>query len=339
MQNGNSRDIVESVMATFDGGDVMAYSELPRATLGSERIDGTPWDLTRDDTNSWWASGGLNTYAHDAQPKVECTRDAIFWANKMTHHVDSGCVAVLTMDETAVTYSHDAVNNRQITATFLASNENDGFVRKQFNLDDIANDVTLLHMLPVIDRLRRFERAWAQGALLTKTQMRQSKILEDAFEATSSDVLKRAKLGDRGELVAYADGRLRGTFEDRTILLFDRKRLKARLTLRDGSCITVRVSSPVTGKYYVNTALSFANTVWAPAVNDVAHAPSLDVSATLARNKEWLNWFSASHKREGATALPYPAPLLPDASRRGYIVSAELSKTALWLASLEKHPN
>jgi hypothetical protein len=205
-------------------------------------------------------------------------------------------------------------------------------------LEDIAEHDEFVALLPVVERLRRFERACVVQQDSTK---KGAYDVDDEFAATSLDVVQREAIGAKGELVAYADGRVRGVFDDRTILHFDRMRKNAALILSDGSRVQVRIASPVTAKWYVGVAIAFANKVWPPESHSLGSAsaslPSgVDVSVHVSRNNEWLHWYASVADLKDAEPPRRAHTLVPIENReRSDVVASELAKTRLWLASMQ----
>ena len=100
--------------------------------------------------------------------------------------------------------------------------------------------------------------------------------------------------------------------------------------LNDGTRVTVRVRSPATGQWYVQTALAFAHSVWrARESTNTEQYAGIDVSATIRRNDEWLKW---CEKNRGLPMRENRS--FGDTIRRHDIVADELTKTAAWLASI-----
>lgn len=318
-----------------------AVSELPRALLGGEAIGGTPWNPSREDPKSWWSSRGLNTYDAEAKPWVEWTPYCTIWACACGDGSGDGamfaweganarCVAV-AQGERAVACSDDFIV--MVAPGVVSEGTTSQTSSRKLGLEDIAEDDEFVELLPVVERLRRFERACvARRDAITKGAYD----VADAFAAMSVDVIQREAIGVKGELVAYADGRVRGVFDDRTILLFDRTRTNAALVLSDGSRVQVRIASPVTAKLHVGVAIAFANKVWPTTTEGAASASStpsvVDVSANVSRNDEWLRWYASM----ACQTDPQPPShgLAPIENReRSDVVASELAKTRLWLAA------
>ena len=325
------------------GADDDAVSELPRALFGGEAISGTPWSPSREDPKSWWSSRGLNTYDAEAKPWVEWTPCCTIWACACgdgggdgavfaLEGVHARCVAV-AQDERAVACSDDFIV--MVAPGVVSEGTTSQTSSRKIRLEDIAEDDEFVELLPVVERLRRFERACvARQDAMTKG----ADGVADAFAAMSVDVIQREAIGVKGELVAYADGRVRGVFDDRTILLFDRTRTNAALILSDGSRVQVRIASPVTAKLHVGVAFAFANKVWpTTSRKDSLAAPSVvDVSANITRNDEWLQWYASMANRTDPQPPPSHALAPIDNRERSDVVASELAKTRLWLASKQK---
>jgi len=313
--------------------DELSCTTLPTPTLASESILDTPWNTKRDAVDSWWASPGVCTFDDDFKPKIEWTPHAILWASSVElDGISSRCVAVMHERESAVIAQHDTSEFITIIPV--------GLTQRTIRLEDVPNDAMACEMniLPVMESLRRFERAVGCGRI-SMTQERVdssegSSADDDAFAATSFEVVRRTTIDGKGELCAYADGRVRGVFEDRTILLSDRNRENARLICSDGARVTVRVRAPVIGHWYIQTAMTFALSVWGEVERKKeSHTtrPQIDVLETIERNKEWLKWCQANR---GATISPSERAFEGSEVNRHDIVASEITKTAAWLASI-----
>ncbi len=77
----------------------------------------------------------------------------------------------------------------------------------------------------------------------------------------SEALLEEAFVPGEGEFYAYADGRVRAIFEDRTILHLNAVGSHCKVVLPDGHVVMVSVSQPVGVEAYVRAVLSFA--AWA----------------------------------------------------------------------------
>ena len=309
----------------------LSCTTLPVPTLGGESLDeasNTPWSAQRDDSDSWWANPGLATFHEDFRPAIEWIPHAILWANNSNIElagVISRCIAVAHESESAIVTQHDTSDFITVIPV--------GLTHRTIHLDDIASDPMASTILRIMECLRRFERAVSNGrSKMSKTQDVGAAHDADVFSATSFEILDRTSVDGKGELCAYADGRVRGVFEDRTILLFDRNRENARLVFNDGTRVTVRVRSPATGQWYVQTALAFAHSVWR-AVENIGNdkRAEIDVAAAIKRNNEWLKW--CEENKGSVTVVPSRKERSFEASRHD-IVADELTRTATWLASI-----
>jgi hypothetical protein len=305
----------------------LSCTSLPVPTLGGESFDeslNTPWSAQRDDVDSWWANPGLATFDEDFKPSIEWTPHAILWANN--GHIElagviSRCIAVAHESESAIVAPHDSTDFITVIPV--------GLTQRTIHLDDVPSDPMASKILRIMECLRRFERAVGHGRS-RMSDVGEANDASDGFSATSTEILHRTSVAGKGELCAYADGRVRGVFEDRTILLFDQNRENARLVLNDGTRVTVRVRSPATGQWYVQTALAFAHSVWrARESTNTEQYAGIDVSATIRRNDEWLKW---CEKNRGLPMRENRS--FGDTIRRHDIVADELTKTAAWLASI-----
>lgn len=319
---------------------------LPRPTLGSESLNGMPWDTSRDDARSWWASTGLNSYDADAQPFVEWTPECTIWActTLESHRREGGvrldgcpvrCFALLANDGRVVACAASSHDEYKIIITHGAPS---GEAPRRVRLEEVATEDDAQLLLQVIERLRRFERALGgvrrRGEALPRIEP------SDTFAATSMDSIRQVIAHDSSsEFVAYADGRVRAVFGDRTMLLFDRPREFARLILRDGARVTVRIAAPTTAKSYVLAARAFANEVW-PESSSMRAPNAVDVVAAATRNEDWLQWYRTSASivpsdplMSSSTIASSPRHAFASSTNRLDIVSQELAKTQAWFVS------
>lgn len=326
---------------------------LPRPTVGGESVRGTPW---ADDSTSWWASQGLNSYDADAEPFVEWTPECTIWAcETVESDVHEGrvqldgqavrCVAFLARDGSAVGC---CASSDDEYAVVIDPGSHSGEAPRRLRLEEIAAEDDAQPLLQVIERLKRFERA-LRGTRCRQLAQDAALCIEpaDTFAATSMEVVKRVVAHDSAsEFVAYADGRVRAVFGDRTMLLFDRPREKARLVLNDGARVTVRVAAPTTAKSYVSAALAFANEIW-PEKTATVRTPTasarsaVDFGAAMSRNETWLRWYrtfepkipNENHLNTSLIAST-SMPTFVSTAHRLDMVAAELAKTQTWFASV-----
>lgn len=85
--------------------------------------------------------------------------------------------------------------------------------------------------------------------------------LDSSFAVLSEDVVEHCRDEEGTRLMAYADGRVRAVFADRTILHTNASLSHCKVTLPDGKTLTVSSSSPVGVEFYVGVAVKFAE--WA----------------------------------------------------------------------------
>jgi hypothetical protein len=71
----------------------------------------------------------------------------------------------------------------------------------------------------------------------------------------SSQVVEVQEVEDLGSFVAYADGRVKVTFCDRTILTMDGGRERCKLLMPDGKWAEASVANPVGVEGYVQVGL------------------------------------------------------------------------------------
>jgi hypothetical protein len=90
-------------------------------------------------------------------------------------------------------------------------------------------------------------------------QQRQQQLAQGGL---SLEVTEEQDVPDVGRFTAYADGRVRVLFADRTILSLDAGRVQARLILPDGSRQEVPVSRPLGVEEYVQVRLGVLLLVW-----------------------------------------------------------------------------
>ncbi|KAG2442403.1 hypothetical protein HXX76_002489 [Chlamydomonas incerta] len=84
---------------------------------------------------------------------------------------------------------------------------------------------------------------------------------EELFAAASDAVLEDSCVPGTGRLTAFADGRVRAIFDDRTLLTLSSSHSHCRLVLPDGQQVVVGVANPVGVEGYVEAVLDFAR--WA----------------------------------------------------------------------------
>ena len=73
--------------------------------------------------------------------------------------------------------------------------------------------------------------------------------------ALSSEVVEEQEVEGLGYFVAYADGRVKVTFRDRTVLTMDAGRERCRLLMPDGKWAEASVANPVGVEGYVQVGL------------------------------------------------------------------------------------
>lgn len=116
---------------------------------------------------------------------------------------------------------------------------------------------------PAARRAVAMRAAAAAGAVAAEQAAKQSALVADSAGGSqlSATVLTRVEVPREGAFSAYADGRVRVQFRDRTLLELDAARETADVILPDGSRQVVRCAAPVGCGRYVADALQFA--AWA----------------------------------------------------------------------------
>ena len=135
----------------------------------------------------------------------------------------------------------------------------------------------------------------------------------------STTLVTRVEVPRQGAFSAYADGRVRVSFRDRTLLELDGERNTADVIFPDGTRTTVRVAAPIGAEGYVRDALEFAD--WAfktPEERSQATRAQQHIDATLAANQRQRAVCSlALSGRYDAEALaPTPSPLASEEAPR-----------------------
>ncbi|KAG1681112.1 hypothetical protein FOA52_015554 [Chlamydomonas sp. UWO 241] len=121
--------------------------------------------------------------------------------------------------------------------------------------------------------------------------------VEETFAVESELILDESHVPEQGSFTAYADGRLRARFLDRTILHMNGARSHAKLILPDGSSTLVSTSTPIGVEAYLRDALAYA--AWAFASpEDVAHRASVQARvaselSSMTRMGKMLEWAAA----------------------------------------------
>ncbi len=82
---------------------------------------------------------------------------------------------------------------------------------------------------------------------------------QQLFAVLSSEVQEEAQVPGHGSFTAYADGRVRACFDDRTLLVLGAAHSHCRAVLPDGRATVVSVSNPVGVEPYVAAVLEFAS--------------------------------------------------------------------------------
>ena len=83
----------------------------------------------------------------------------------------------------------------------------------------------------------------------------------DPWSAESAEVVEESSGEGAARFTAYADGRVRASFADRTLLELRRDRTCARLLMPDGERVEVRCAAPMRWAPYVSAAVEFG--LWA----------------------------------------------------------------------------
>ena len=83
----------------------------------------------------------------------------------------------------------------------------------------------------------------------------------DPWSAESAEVVEESSGEGAARFTAYADGRVRASFADRTLLELRRDRACARLLMPDGERVEVRCAAPMRWAPYVSAAVEFG--LWA----------------------------------------------------------------------------
>lgn len=99
------------------------------------------------------------------------------------------------------------------------------------------------------------------AAAPTRSTHRVPSQLDTTFAVLSDDTVEQCTDVDGTILIAYADGRVRAVFPDRTILHTNTALSHCKVTLPDGKTVTVSSSSPVGVEGYVGAVVRFAE--WA----------------------------------------------------------------------------
>ena len=137
----------------------------------------------------------------------------------------------------------------------------------------------------------------------------------DPWSVLSADIVEESA-GDPGSFAAftaYADGRVRVKFADRTLLELRRDRQAARLLLPDGERVEVRASAPMRWGAYVTAASEFGR--WAfltPEARERAAEEERERDARVRAELDGIRRFAAMD------AGVVPEPLDPDAAGATY---------------------
>lgn len=101
----------------------------------------------------------------------------------------------------------------------------------------------------------------------------------------SHEIVEEQDVQDQGHFIAFADGRVKVTFPDRTLLNMDSSHAVCQLLLPDGTRAEVAVTNPVGVEGYVQAAVEFA--AWA-FKSPAERAEELRTQAMIEVTRGWL---------------------------------------------------
>ncbi|KAJ9534795.1 hypothetical protein QJQ45_017217, partial [Haematococcus lacustris] len=145
--------------------------------------------------------------------------------------------------------------------------------------------------------------------------------IAESFGILSEQVVEQASLHGEGTFAAYADGRVRVVFVDRTIIHINRTHTHAKAYTPDGQVLVVATSNPVGLEQYMQAATAFLKWAYSTKEEQAAQARSqayitaqLAASrrlATLLDHTAWKKAVPPAITQQGyaCQAWPGPAPL------------------------------
>ncbi|KAK3258420.1 hypothetical protein CYMTET_32531 [Cymbomonas tetramitiformis] len=269
-----------------------ASTQLPTA-LERSAAHTVSWDPLQK--NSWWASCADTMYPKEVEVLLDWTPSALL---RVIVGVSPATVEAeaLLLDSSVVlrssqqgTYVHhftthvDAGVITKVKRVFANEGVPARAYGQQAALQAVTQRMKLLRraaedfrdttcQAPSIDN----SHAKGGGALSVQLKPARSHPDGSPIQQWSNVVMEESCVDGTGVLTAYADGRVKGIFGDRTRVEMDQQRERARVVLPYGEVREIRVDAPIGVESYVAVLQQFASWAFSSATERMSHIQATD---------------------------------------------------------------